>query len=70
MSNPEEKTLYKREAVEIAERRGWSAHQISCFLNYYDNMPKGYTVDMIDRFEYSVNGPVIGRNHPSAYREI
>lgn len=66
----EEKTYYKREIVNIAEKRGFSEHQISCFLNFYDNMPKGYTVDMLDRFEYSVNGPVMGCNHPSSYREL
>ena len=66
----EEKTYYKREIVSMAEKRGFTPHQISCFLNFYNNMPKGYTVDMLDRFEYSVNGPVLGRNHPSSYREL
>lgn len=66
----EEKTYYKREIMDMAQKRGFTQHQISCFLNFYNNMSKGYTVDMLDRFEYSVNGPVIGRNHPLTYREL
>ena len=66
----EKKSYYKLEIIEMAERRRFTQEQISCFLNLYDNMSSGYTIDMLDRFEYSVNGPVLEEKHPSSYREL
>lgn len=66
----EERKMYKQEAVRICEERGWSGEQIAQFLNLYGDITYGYTMDMIDRYEYSVNGPVIEELHPSAYRDL
>ena len=66
----EEKKMYQREAVRICEGRGWDAEQIRQFLNVHGNMTYGYTLDMIDSFEYSVNGPVIEDLHPSMMRNL
>ena len=62
--------FYKREIIMICEDRGFTPEQITCFLNFYGNMDYGYTIEMVDQIEYSVNGPVMLRNHPDLYEHI
>ena len=62
--NIEEKEFYKRDIIRICQERGWKPDHIQMFLNLYDNMTYGWTVSMVDQYEFSVNGPVIERLHP------
>lgn len=55
---------YKRDIIRICENRGFRPLDIERFLNTYDNMTYGYTVQMVDQFEYSVNNMTMSRLHP------
>lgn len=61
--------MYARQAIEIMENRGFSPRQIDQFFAVWPDKGRDYTVEMIDQFEFSVNGPVMGRNHPELYRK-
>ena len=62
--------MYAREITEVMEDRGFSPKQIKQFFNVYPDKGNDYSVEMVDTFEYSVNGPVIENNHPSTFRKI
>lgn len=63
--------IYTRsEIVEICQKRRWSDTMVRQFLNLHGNEPTGYTVSMLDAFEYSVNGPVLGAIHPDVKHRI
>lgn len=62
--------MYARQITEIMKKRGFDAEQIRQFFGMYPDKGKDYTIDMLDRFEYSVNGPVIEEIHPISYQEI
>ena len=64
------RTYSKREIIMICEDRGFTPWQIGQFLNFYGDMAVGYTVEMVDQIEYSVNGGVMLRNHPDMYQEL
>ena len=55
---------YKRDIIRICENRGFRPIDIQWFLNTYDNMPYGYTIQMVDQFEYSINTRTMSRLHP------
>lgn len=55
---------YQRDIIRICEKRGFRPIDIEHFLNTYDNMPYGYTVQMVDQFEYSVNNQAMSHLHP------
>ena len=61
--------MYARQAIEIMESRGYTPKQIEQFFAVYPDKGDQYTEEMIDTFEYSVNGPVLSKNHPSSYRK-
>ena len=64
----EEKKFYIRDIVRICEDRGWKPEHIQQFLNLWNDMPYGYTISMVDQYEWSLNGPVMVYLHPdSAY---
>ena len=63
MTEPTKK-YYQRDIIRICEERGFRPVDIERFLNFYDNMIYGYTVEMVDQFEFSVNGSVMKRLHP------
>lgn len=65
-----ERTYYKREIIQICEDRGFTQLQVMRFLNLYNNMEKGYTKQMVDQFEFAVNGPVMLRNHPDMHEQL
>ena len=65
MTNPEEKKYYQRDIIRICQDRGWDAKEIENFLNLYDHMAYGYTLQDVDQVEYAVNGPVMKRLHPN-----
>ena len=65
----EEKQMYQRDAVRICEDRGWKPEAIQQFLNLYGNRKYGYTISMIDQYEFSVNGPVIEDLHPDMIQD-
>lgn len=60
----EEKQFNKRDVIRICENRGWRPLHIQQFLNLYNDMAYGYTLSMVDQYEFSVNGPVMERLHP------
>ena len=62
--------MYAWQITEIMEKRGFTAEQIRQFFNVYPDKGDGYTEEMADAFEYSVNCPVIEENHPSSYTLI
>ena len=64
MTNPEEKKYYKQDIIRICQGRGFDPNEIREFLNLYDSMTYGYTLQMVDQFEFAVNGPVMKRLHP------
>lgn len=66
----EEKQFNKRDVIRICENRGWRPLHIQQFLNLYDNMAYGYTLSMVDQYEFSVNGPVIGCLHPDLAKDF
>ena len=51
--------MYARQITEIMKKRGFDDEQIRQFFGVYPEKGNDYSVDMLDRFEYSVNGPVI-----------
>ena len=59
--------MYAREITEVMEDRGFSPKQIKQFFNVYPDKGNDYSVEMVDAFEYSVNGPVIDSN--SEYKD-
>ena len=63
MTEPTRK-YYQRDIIRICEDRGWTPLEIDQFLNLYDRMTYGYTIEMVDQIEYSVNGGVMKRLHP------
>ena len=65
MNDPEERKYYQRDIIQICKRRGWDPKEIENFLNLYDHMAFGYTLQMVDQFEFAVNGPVMKRLHPN-----
>lgn len=65
MNNPEEKKYYQRDIIRICQGRGWDPKEIENFLNVYDRMTFGYTLQDVDQFEFAVNGPVMKRLHPN-----
>ena len=65
MTNPEEKKHYKQDIIRICQGRGFDPNEIREFLNLYDNMTYGYTLQDVDQFEFAVNGPVMKRLHPN-----
>jgi len=69
MNDPEEKKYYQRDIIRICQNRGWDPKEINDFLNLYDRMTFGYTLQMVDQMEYAVNGPVMKRLHPNAISE-
>lgn len=62
--------MYAREITEVMEDRGFSPKQIKQFFNVYPDKGNDYSVEMVDSFEYSVNGPVIEKKHPSTFRKL
>ena len=62
--------MYARQITEIMKKRGFDDEQIRQFFGVYPDKGNEYTVDMLDRFEYSVNGPVIEEIYPSSCRKI
>ena len=62
--------MYARQATEIMEDRGFTPEQIRQFFAVYPDKGSDYTEDMIDLYEFSVNGPVLESNHPDMFREI
>ena len=60
----EDSKYYQRDIIRICENRGFRPLDIEHFLNTYDNMVYGYTVEMVDQFEYSVNNMTMSRLHP------
>lgn len=69
MINPEEKKYYQRDIIRICQNRGWDPKEVQDFLNLYDRMTFGYTLQMVDQFEFAVNGPVMKRLHPNDIEE-
>ena len=69
MNDPEEKKYNLRDIVLVCQRRGWDRKEIENFLNLYDRMTYGYTLQMVDQFEFAVNGPVMKRLHPNMIEE-
>ena len=69
MNDPEEKQYYQRDIVRVCESRGFDPKEIDDFLNLYNRMTFGYTLQMVDQFEYAVNGPVMKRLHPNMISE-
>ena len=69
MTNPEEKKYYQRDIIRICQDRGWDAKEIEDFLNLYDHMAYGYTLQDVDQVEYAINGPVMKRLHPDMISE-
>ena len=63
MTEPTRK-YYQRDIIRICEQRGFRPVDIERFLNFYDRMLYGYTVEMVDQFEFSVNGSTMKRLHP------
>ena len=63
--NEEERKYYQRDIIRICQERGWDPKEINNFLNLYDRMTFGYTLQMVDQFEFAVNGPVMKRLHPN-----
>ena len=63
--NEEERKYYLRDIIRICESRGFDAKEIEDFLNLYDHMAYGYTLQDVDQFEFAVNGPVMKRLHPN-----
>ena len=63
--NGEEKKYSQRDIIGICQSRGWDAKEIDDFLNVYDHMSYGYTLQDVDQFEYAINGPVMKRLHPN-----
>ena len=61
----EEHKYYQRDIIRICEDRGWTPKEIMWFLNQYDNMTFGWTLQMVDQCEFSVNGGVMKRLHPN-----
>ena len=59
-----EKKYYQRDIIRICQDRGFNPKEIRDFINLYDGMTFGYTLQMVDQFEYAVNGPVMKRLHP------
>lgn len=66
----ETRTYSRREIVQICRDRGFTPMQEYYFLNTHNNMTYGYTIEMVDQFEYSINGPVMLRNHPDMYDRL
>ena len=62
--NEEERKYYQRDIIRICQGRGFNPNEIREFLNLYDNMTYGYTLQDVDQFEFAVNGPVMKRLHP------
>ena len=69
MINPEEKKYYQRDIIRICQDRGWDAKEIEDFLNLFDHMAYGYTLQDVDQVEYAINGPVAKRLHPDMISE-
>ena len=69
MNDPEEKKYYLRDIVRVCESRGFDPKEIDDFLNLYNRMTYGYTLQDVDQFEYAVNGPVMKRLHPNMISE-
>ena len=69
MTNPEEKKYYQRDIIRICQGRGFDPKEVNDFLTLYDHMTFGYTLQMVDQFEYAVNGPVMKRLHPNDIAE-
>jgi hypothetical protein len=69
MTNPEEKKYYQRDIIRICKDRGWDAKEIEDFLNLYNHMAYGYTLQDVDQVEYAINGPVMKRLHPDMITE-
>ena len=67
--NEEEKKYNLRDIVLICQRRGWDRKEIENFLNLYNRMTYGYTLQDVDQFEFAVNGPVMKRLHPNMIEE-
>ena len=65
MNEEEERQYYQRDIIRICQGRGWDPKEIENFLNVYDHMAFGYTLQDVDQFEFSVNGPVMKRLHPN-----
>ena len=61
----EEQKYYQRDIIRICQERGFDPKEIEDFLNLYDRMTWGYTLQMVDQFEFAVNGPVMKRLHPN-----
>ena len=69
MNDPEEKKYNQRDIIRICQNRGFGPKEINDFLNLYDRMSFGYTLQMVDQFEFAVNGPVMKRLHPNMIAE-
>lgn len=65
MNDPEEKKYYQRDIIRICQSRGFDPKEIQEFINLYDGMTYGYTLQDVDQFEFAVNGPVMKRLHPN-----
>ena len=63
----EERKYYQRDIIRICQERGWKPDHIQDFLNLYNNMTYGYTLQDVDQFEFAVNGPVMRYLHPNMY---
>ena len=65
MTNPEERKYYQRDIIRICQDRGFTPKDIENFLNLYNRMTYGYTLQDVDQFEFAINGPVMKRLHPN-----
>ena len=69
MTEPTRK-YYQRDIIRICEGRGWTPVEIEQFLNLYNHMTYGYTIEMVDQIEYIVNGGVMKRLHPDMIADV
>ena len=65
----EEQKYYQRDIIRICQERGFDLKEIEDFLNLYGHMAWGYTLQMVDQFEFAVNGPVMKRLHPNMIQD-
>ena len=65
----EEQKFYQRDIIRICQDRGFDPKEIEDFLNLYGHIAWGYTLQMVDQFEFAVNGPVMRRLHPNMIQD-